>query len=250
MMSIQQSSSPNVVIGVGKLLMLLFISSQSDSTYGWSILSTTKTTSISSVRTFQLKRCTLEMKRGRGSIGSEVADGNNGLSSSNSGIGKGGRGLGQQQSNKGPVINWIPIAASVKELPSEPNTVGIIDTNLPTMKVSNTNPTGAVSVLKYEDETYCFAVNCPSCQIPLTKAKAFEPSLANDGITMTGPRLVCDLCKATYDLKTGSKQNSAAENPGFLGSIVKTVFAANNNAGDLKTYKLGERNGKLLIAID
>jgi nitrite reductase/ring-hydroxylating ferredoxin subunit len=233
MMTIQQSTS---VIVVGMVLLL----SQFDSLTAWN------TNSISSVRTFQLKRCTLEMKRGRGSFGSEI-EGSNGLSSS--GITSNQRrGLGQQQTS-GPIINWIPISVSAKQLPTEPNTVGIIDTNLPTMKVANTNPTGAVSVLKYNDETYCFAVNCPSCQIPLTKATAIEPIRNDNDGTTTGPRLVCDLCKATYDLKTGTKLQSAVANPGFFGSIVKTLFSA-KDSGNLKTYKLGERNGKLLIALD
>ena len=215
-------------------ILSLFIFSTRINVLAWSTVS---------FNTFQTKRCTLEMKRGRGSLGKEV--GGTGIPSSNGNNLSSKRGLGPSTSTSGgPVINWIPITASTKELPTEDNTVGIIDTNLPTMKVANTNPTGAVSVLKYKDTTYCFAINCPSCQIPLTKAKVIEPkSDSND------PRLVCDFCKATYNIKTGAKLESAVENPGILGGIAKSLFSA-KNSGNLKTYALGERNGKLLIALD
>ena len=154
-------------------------------------------------------------------------------------------GMGSSQGRTGNQINWIPIAVSAKALPLENNKVGLIDTNLPTMKNSQINPTGAVSVIKYKDQTYCFAVNCPACKIPLTKAQAI------DGNTESGkqPRLVCDFCKATYNLKTGAKLPSAVPNAGILGGIAKTIFSA-KDSGPLPVYQLGEKNGKLVIALD
>lgn len=186
---------------------------------------------------------TLEMKRGRGQFGKEIGFDN----TSSKGVSSKGNGIMSSSSTKGPqpVINWIPISVSSKMLPTEENVVGIIDTNLPTMKNSQTNPTGAVSVIKYKDATYCFAVNCPSCKIPLTKATVVPPGDDSQG----QPRLVCDFCKATYNMKTGKKLKSAVENPGFFGGIAKSIFST-QASGDLKTYQLGERNGKLLIALD
>ena len=142
-------------------------------------------------------------------------------------------------------INWIPINVSAKSLPETENKVELIDTNLPTMKNAQTNPTGAVSVLKYNKQTYCFGVNCPSCKIPLTKAKAVDGNEESS----KQPRLVCDLCKATYNLKTGGKLKSAVSNAGILGGIAKTIFSA-QDSGPLPVYQLGEKNGKLVIALD
>jgi nitrite reductase/ring-hydroxylating ferredoxin subunit len=143
-------------------------------------------------------------------------------------------------SGGGGAVNWIAIAADAKDLPSTENRVGLVDTNLPALKNAQTNPTGAVSVIKYKGQMYCFAVNCPSCKIPLTKAQA----VTQDGRSC----LVCDFCKATYDLKTGSKVESK-QKTGLLGGIAKSVFSA-QDSGPLTTFKLGEKNGKLLIALD
>jgi nitrite reductase/ring-hydroxylating ferredoxin subunit len=204
------------------------------------LLVTTAAWSTVPINVFKTKRSIISMKRGRGSLGKEVGFGDSNTGGMGSGsTSRSSGGLG------GPVINWIPIAVSSKELPTEDNTVGIIDTNLPTMKVGQTNPTGAVSVLKYKDEVHCFSINCPSCQIPLTKAKAVPADESSAG----QPRLVCDFCKATYNIKTGEKLKSAVENPGLLGGIAKSLFSA-KDSGNLKMYKLGEKNGKLLIALD
>jgi nitrite reductase/ring-hydroxylating ferredoxin subunit len=209
-------------------------------------------------RTIRTRTTIIEMKRGRGQLGKEIDIDDD--SSTNKGLGSKGNGMisGSSTSNSrsGPVINWIPIAVSLKELPTEENKVKIIDTNLPTMKNGQTNPTGAVSVMKYHQITYCFAINCPSCQIPLTKATMYPPADDNQeegGKKQTlssSPRLVCDFCKTTYNIQTGEKcTQSAVEKPGLFGGIAKSLFAS-QASGNLKTFKLGERNGKLLIALD
>ena len=185
------------------------------------------------------QRTMLSMRRGRGSLGKEFGD----SAAAASGMGTSAGGASDGRSNS--QINWIPIAVSAKSLPAENNKVGLIDTNLPTMKNSQINPTGAVSVIKYKDKTYCFAVNCPSCKIPLTKAQAVEGN-AESG---KNPRLVCDFCKATYNMKTGAKLASAVPNAGILGGIAKSIFSAKDN-GPLPVYQLGEKNGKLVIALD
>jgi len=189
-------------------------------------------------RAARTQRSVLTMKRGRGSLGKEVGGG----SAAASGMGSKGS---SASSSMGSQINWIPIQVSSKALPKEDNTVGLVDTNLPTMKNGQTNPTGAVSVLKYKDQTYCFAVNCPSCKIPLTKAQA----VAGNEESGNQPRLVCDFCKSTYNLKNGAKLTSAVPKPGLLGGIAKSLFSA-QDSGPLPVYKLGEKNGKLVIALD
>ena len=208
------------------LLVHLLVASQSlVSVAAWSIVTLPQTVP-------RTQRSALLMRRGRGSLGREVGGGD-----SDAAV-PGATGMGSS-------INWIPIAVSAKALPTENNKVGLIDTNLPTMKNSQINPTGAVSVIKYKDQTYCFAVNCPSCKIPLTKAQVI------DGNAESGkqPRLVCDFCKATYNLKSGAKLPSAVPNVGILGGIAKTIFSA-KDSGPLPVYQLGEKNGKLVIALD
>ena len=179
------------------------------------------------------------VRRGKGSIGKEVS------SSSEGGGGMGMEGELSSSSTGASTINWTPIAVSVKALPTEENKVTLIDTNLVTMKNSQTNPTGAVSVIQYKKQMYCFAVNCPSCQIPLLKATC----VPGNEDTKQQPLLQCDLCKATYNIQTGDKISGTAvgEKPGILGGIVKSLFAS-KASGPLKVYKLAEKNGKLLIA--
>lgn len=136
-----------------------------------------------------------------------------------------------------------------QELPSQVNKVGLLDTDLPTLKNSATNPTGAVAVVKADnDQTYCFSSSCPSCQIPLTKAKVVESTKA----TAPHPRLVCDFCKATYSLKDGAHlegDDAVKQGGGLFGGLVKNVFAA-KESGPLKMYKLGQKGKDLVIAVD
>ncbi len=82
-------------------------------------------------------------------------------------------------------------------------------------------------------------------QIPMLKAKVLP---ANDETGNKAPRLSCDLCKSTYNLETGEKLE-AAESAGFLGGIAKAVLGS-NEGGDMDTYKLGEKNGKIMFNME
>lgn len=104
-----------------------------------------------------------------------------------------------------------------------------------------TNPTGAVSVVNYEEKTYCFASSCSCCQIPLSKAKVLPPSEE----TGTAPRLSCDFCKATYNVRTGERVENA-EKPGLLGGVVTGLFSKSDKK-PLPIYDLGEKSGQVLI---
>lgn len=190
------------------------------------------------------------VRRGKGSIGKEIGNNNN----NEGGMGMGGDATSASSSNSNNNLNWTPIAVAVAALPTEENKVTLIDTNLITMKNAQTNPTGAVSVLKYQKQTYCFAINCPSCQIPLLKAKCVPIVNPMEGTKSSSlsapPALQCDLCKATYNLKTGDKitdTTNIGDQPGLLGGIVKSLFSS-KASGPLKVYQLAEKNGKLLIS--
>lgn len=167
------------------------------------------------------------VKRGRGSMGKELAGGDNTAS----------------RSDSSGDMPWTPIPVSAQALPSEENRVSLLETNLVTLKNGQTNPTGAVSVIRYQTKVYCFSVNCPSCQVPLTKAQCRPANDESNG----QPRLVCDLCKASFNVQTGEKLTSQKDNVGLLGTVVRSLFAA-SASGPLSTYRLGERNGKLLIS--
>lgn len=173
----------------------------------------------------------LTMKRGRGSFQREA------------GMGKPAKSLGGESEESTKSLNWIPLPKENK-LPQQENEIIPLDTNLVTLKNAATNPTGAVAVAKYDEQYYCFSVACPSCKIPLTKAK-IVPANEESG---KAPRLVCDFCKATYNVKTGEKLQ-AAESGGLFGGVVKSIFAS-KDSGTLPTYKLGEKNGQLLISFD
>lgn len=178
------------------------------------------------------------MKRGRGSFkqeaGAEGFSGKKSSSTTSSGVRRD--------------INWCPMPLG-QTVPSQVNQVGLLDTNLPTMKNAATNPTGAVAVVKADnDQIYCFSSSCPSCQIPLTKAKVMEGTAA----TEPHPRLVCDFCKATYSLKDGARlqgEDAVNEGGGLFGGLVKNVLAS-KESGPLKLFKLGQKGKDLVIAVD
>ena len=157
--------------------------------------------------------------------------------------GKGGLTGGGASKNKlkKDAFIWYTIPATTKDLPKDSNTIAVIDTELQSLKNGQTNPTGAVCVGTHNSQTYSFQVNCPSCQIPLTKAKIVD---ANDSDI-----LVCDFCKSSFDLKDNGKQleESVESNPGLFGSLAKNLFSANKEKTDLKMYNLGDKNGKLVL---
>ena len=159
------------------------------------------------------------------------------------GIGKDVAGDTANEEGSSASVQWTPIPISAQALPVEENRVSLLETNLVTLKNGQTNPTGAVSVIRYQKQIYCFSVNCPSCQVPLTKAQCRPPNEESNA----QPRLVCDLCKATYNIQTGEKLTSQKDNVGLFGSVVQSLFAA-SSSGPLTTYRLGEKNGKLLIS--
>jgi nitrite reductase/ring-hydroxylating ferredoxin subunit len=142
--------------------------------------------------------------------------------------------------------NWINVPSkTVKDLPNEEGQVVLLETNAPFLVDKGTNPKGAVSVMKYGPDTYCFSSSCPQCKIPMSKAKALPPNEETDDMV---PRVVCDFCKATFNLKSG-KSVTAQEGKGFLGSLAKAVLSAQDSA-PLKIYQLGEKNGKILFSAD
>jgi nitrite reductase/ring-hydroxylating ferredoxin subunit len=57
--------------------------------------------------------------------------------------------------------------------------------------------------------------------------------------------LVCDFCKATYNVKTGERIADDGER-GLMGNIVKSLFSATEKT-PLRTYELGEKNGQVFI---
>ena len=103
------------------------------------------------------------------------------------------------------------------------------------------NPTGAVSVVNFKGNTYCFASSCPSCKVPLAKAKILDPTAE----TGSDPRVCCDFCSATFNVRTGDRVEDAG-GAGFLGGIVKGLMSAQEKV-PLATYNLGEKGGKVLI---
>ena len=140
--------------------------------------------------------------------------------------------------------NWTPVKGiqSLKDLPRDEGVIRVVDTMADLLIDGATNPTGAVSILNTGGKTYCFSASCASCKFPLLKAKVLPPS------TETGNahhRLVCDFCKATYNIKTGQRvQDDEAR--GLMGNIVKNLFSATEKA-PLRTFELGEKNGQVFI---
>lgn len=136
---------------------------------------------------------------------------------------------------------WSPVSGlpSLKALPQEEGVVKLVDTMVPALINKQTNPTGAVSIVNYMGTTYCFSSSCSSCKIPLTKAQVLPP---NEETGNKDPRLQCDFCGATYNLRTGEPvKKEGGKLLGFLFSKSETV--------PLPVYALGEQGGKVFINV-
>jgi len=179
------------------------------------------------------KRSAMSMRKGRGSGLQKELDGDDSSSSFTGGMGSSSSGT-----------NWLNTKQSVKELPTEEGKVVLLETGAFLLINKQTNPGGAASTVKYGGETYCFEANCPQCKVPMTKAKVLP---ANDE-TDKAPRVSCDLCKSTYNIKTGEKLE-AAETAGIFGGIAKAVLGS-KDTGNMATYKLGEKNGKIMFTME
>jgi len=181
----------------------------------------------------------LMMAKGRkGSLKKNVA-GSSGMGESNKGLGKGGN-MGSSKNT-----NWVPVKgiSSAADLPTEEdgNGIKLVDTYADALMDVGTNPNGAVCVMAFGGKTYCTDVNCSTCKIPLNKALILPP---NDE-TGDDPRICCNFCKTTHNLRTGARLENA-ESAGLVGGIVKGLFSASDSA-PLKTYELGEKKGQIVI---
>jgi len=141
--------------------------------------------------------------------------------------------------------NWIPIP-NLKTLPDlTEGQVQIIETQAFALIDKRTNPAGAVSVVKYGGQTYCLSAGCSTCKIPLTKAKVLE---ANEETGGNDPRILCDFCGSTFNIRTGEPVADAETSRGMMGGIVKGIFSSKKK-DNIPTYDLGEKNGQVFINI-
>jgi len=197
------------------------------------------------LNTRTIGRTSLMMAKGRkGSLRQNV-DGSN-KSGGGKPLGGGGKPLGDGgRAASGKKANWLPVKGieSAGDLPTEEegNKIKVVDTYADVLMDRGTNPNGAVCILAYGGKTYCCAVNCATCKIPLNKATLYEPNDETNG----DPRLCCDFCKTTYNLRSGARVENA-ESTGIVGGIVKGLFSTSTKA-PLQTYELGEKNGQILI---
>lgn len=142
-------------------------------------------------------------------------------------------------SESAPTSNWAQTSIpSIASLPKDANVVKLVDTNVPALVDKGTNPTGAVSIVNYEDTTYCFSSSCGSCKIPLSKATILDPTEE----TGDDARLQCDLCGATYNLRTGSPVTKEG------GKMLGFLFGKSDDV-PLPVYGLGEKGGKVFISV-
>jgi len=144
-------------------------------------------------------------------------------------------------------MRWVPVegASTVDDLPKEDNKVKLINTMAEALIDGAVNPYGSVAVTAFQGNTYCFAASCSCCKIPMDKAKVYAPNEESG----KDPRLCCDFCGSTFNVRTGDRLENAPErNSGLLGGMVKNLFSASPTVG-LQTYDLGEQGGKILISV-
>lgn len=142
--------------------------------------------------------------------------------------------------------NWVPVSGvkSMQDLPTEQNKVQLVETMAQQLINKRTNPSGAVGIANYGgNRTYCVSASCSSCKIPMTKAKLLEP---NEETKNLHPRLECDFCGATYNIRTGDVLADGNSKKSIMGGVVKGLFGSKEKIS-LPTYDLGELGGKVVI---
>jgi nitrite reductase/ring-hydroxylating ferredoxin subunit len=141
--------------------------------------------------------------------------------------------------------NWKLIPdIKTADLPDKDGEITLIDTNLDGIKDGAVNPTGAICCASFSGKLYAFKVNCSCCQVPMNKAKILPPP--ETGL-LEAPRLSCDFCGSTFNLRTGEPVDDATKSEGaggnMLGGMVKglmksrgrkpvTVYALSSDAKD------------------
>lgn len=190
---------------------------------------------------FSTKRSTMVMRKGRPSLRKTVKGdvGKSAFTSDESTA---------SAAAPAPSTSWVPVSgvSSMSDLPQDENKVTLVDTMAPQLINKQTNPTGAVSVTNYKGKTYCFASSCPACKIPMNKAKIFEP---NEDTDNKDPRIACDFCSSTYNMRTGEKlETNAKGTGGIFGGVAKALFSAQPNE-PIPVYALGEKNKKVYINV-
>lgn len=78
----------------------------------------------------------------------------------------------------------------------------------------------------------------------MTNAKPLPP---NDETGNKAPRVACDFCKSTFNLKTGERLKSE-ESTGLFGGIAKAILGSQGSA-PLAIYQLGEKDGKIMLSL-
>lgn len=79
----------------------------------------------------------------------------------------------------------------------------------------------------------------------MTKAYGLPP---NEETNNSAPRVACEFCQSTYNLKTGEKLKSQ-ETKGIFGGLAKAVLGS-QESGPMPIYQLGEKNGKIMFSMD
>lgn len=185
------------------------------------------------------RRSTMVMRRGKAGGSQKIPK-------------QGGFGGGDADTGPAPAQGssrqWLPIPSTTADLGrTKEGKVELFDTQVDALVDSLTNPTGAVSILKHAGDTYCFSSSCPSCKIPMSGAKVLPATSS----TRPSPLIACSFCKSAYDLKSGLKTEVSTEEVGggLFAGLAKNIFKASSNNDPLPIYRLGEKDGKLLISI-
>lgn len=186
------------------------------------------------------RRSAMTMRKGRKSLNKTIKNGLGGNSAA------GVRPMGGESTTPATKSNnWVAVSGltSLSDLPQEDNKVQLVETMAKQLMDAGTNPNGAVSVVNFDGKTYCFSSSCTACKIPLTKATVLSPTEETNNID---PRLACDFCSATYNIRTGETISDAGGTGGLIGGAVRGLFGASKTKL-LPTYDLGEKNGNVLI---
>ncbi|GMI03885.1 hypothetical protein TrVE_jg2543 [Triparma verrucosa] len=181
----------------------------------------------------------MSMRKGRPGVKQTLGKKGSSSNSNAQGVGGGLPGGGEG--------TWKVTGAKVADLPNEDGDVVLLETNQQQLIDKGTNPAGAVCVGKFDSKLYSFQVNCECCKVPMNKAVLLPPSEETKG----APRLSCNFCGATYNLKTGAPLDDAKGDGvggNMFGGIVKNLMSSQARK-NIKVFALAEDKGNVMINI-
>ncbi|GMI25890.1 hypothetical protein TeGR_g948 [Tetraparma gracilis] len=144
----------------------------------------------------------------------------------------------------GSSSKFFKTPALATSLPAEDGAVALLETMAPPLINAGTNPNGAIAVARFAGKLFAFQSGCETCQFPFKKAKLL-PAAEDSG---EDPRLACDFCGCTYNLRTGAPLKDAGVSGNVMGKMVRSTNTKGRSG--VRVFELAEDDkGRVLLKL-